>query len=146
LEPLEAVVILSRRPRIVKKWKAIVGPITHLREGIHIALYYVYPGPRSWRVEPHIVVDTSGTLRLRGVYALEGPLALARYRGLRETMLKGVSEGLFPSFHLAAWGAPVMYLEKFSRPDEDASKLLDSLGAWRILKWLESLVIRVEYE
>jgi hypothetical protein len=146
LEASEAVVIIPRRPRIVKKWKAIVGPIIHIGKGLHIALYYVYPGPRSWRVEPHIVVDASETLRLRGVYVLEGPVALAKYRGLREVLMRGVSEGLFPSFHLAPWGAPVMYLERVSKPDEDASKLLDALGAWKALRWLERLSIRVEYE
>ena len=137
---------IPRRPRIVKKWKAIVGPILHLNKGVHIALYYVYPGPRSWRVEPHIVLDASETVKLRGVYIVEGPVALARYRGLREAMLRGVREGLFPSFHLAPWGAPVLYLENASKPDEEAAKLLDSLGAWRVLKWLEKLSIQVEYE
>ncbi len=134
------------RPRIVRDWKAIVGPVRPLGGGLHMALHYVYPGPSSWRVEPHLVIDSSGTLELRGVYVLEGPVALAAHRGLDEAMRRGVSQGLFRSYHLAPWGAPVLYLERISKPDEEATRLLDGLGAWRALKWLEELQVEVRFE
>jgi hypothetical protein len=136
---------LPRRARPVKPWKAVVGPIRPLGEGLHFGLHYVYPGPSSWRVEPHLIIDSSGTLNLRGIYVVEGAVALAKYEGLREAMMSGVSQGVFPRFHLAAWGAPVVYVENVSRPDEEALSLLDTLGAWRALRWLEGLEVIVEY-
>ena len=139
-------IVVARKPRIVKRWKAVVGPVRPLGEGVHVALHYVYIEEGKWRVEPHVAIDSSGTLSLRGVYVLEGQLALARYEGLREAMAEGVSRGLFPTFHLAPWGAPVLFIDRVSRPDEEALEVLDRLGAWRALKWLEGLEVEVTFE
>ncbi|MEB3851518.1 MAG: hypothetical protein LRS49_02900 [Desulfurococcales archaeon] len=146
MSPARILYRIPGRPRPVKPHKGVVGPIRPLGRGIHFMLHYVYPGPGSWRVEPHLVIDPTGSLELRGVYVVEGPVVLARYEGLREAMSGGVAQGVFPRFHLAPWGAPVVYVDSISKPDEDAARLLDSLGAWRALRWMESLEVEVVFE
>ncbi len=136
---------VPKRARPARPWKAVVGPVRPLGKGLHVGLHYVYPGPASWRVEPHLIVDSSGSLELRGIYVVEGPVVLADYEGLREAMSEGVRRGLFPRFHLAPWGAPVVYADRISKPDEEALSLLDRLGAWRALRWLEGLRVEVYF-
>jgi len=129
-------VVVDLKARPIKR-KTIAGPILPLVEpSFKLALSIVAPGPHNWRVEPHLVYDPQRGVPSTGLIEITGNLVLARHEGVEAILLEGLRGRVYPAYHLAPWGLPVLTppLESKTLPS-DLEAALHGLGAWRVEEW-----------
>lgn len=134
--------VVIRKARPIKR-KTVVGPLLRLSTpGTALLLSIVAPSPLNWRVEPHIVWDPEGDLEGDKLSLVTGTLFLARHEGLAELMEEGLKSRVYPSYHLAPWGVPVITEPlTVDEPDEALKVALYELGAWRVHEWAKKELV-----
>jgi len=137
---LARVVIDSFTP--VKR-KTVVGPIISTEpRRTAVMLSVVAPSPMNWRVEPHIVWSREREIEVEeDIKVVTGTVILAKHEGLSE-ILRKAKNTIFPSYHLAAWGMPVLTDPlSIDDPEPELRAALYDLGAWRLLEWAKKELI-----
>ncbi len=138
-------VIINLKQRPIKR-KTILGPIFKINEKIHLMMSIVVPSPQNWRVEPHIVYDPKSEIKYNengSILELSGNVILAKHEGIEELLYKGLEKKIYPSYHLAPWGLPVITPPlEFRTPDKQLEVALYSLDVWKVSEWTLSYFLK----
>ncbi len=138
------IVITKLKQRPIKR-KTILGPIFRLNEKFLFLMSIVVPNPQSWRVEPHIVYNPEESISYKkegSLIEITGNVILAKYEGLEKLLYQGFKDNIFPSYHIAHWGVPVLVPPiEFRFPDEQLTAALYALGVWKVSEWTNKKLI-----
>ena len=123
--------------------KKIAGPYTKIRHHYYLMMSLVVAG-YSYRWEPHLIIDRTGSLSDEGVTSAAGPIVLLEYNGWRKFIDAAKEHGL-NTVHLPRWGFPAVLLFVTETLGEEELVLLDKAGLSKVYGFLRHVkdLIRV---
>ncbi len=134
-------IYINFKERPIKR-KTVLGPLFRLSEKLYLLVSIVVPSPQIWRVEPHIIYDKSNELiSYKGegeIIEITGNVILAKHENVEKLLFEGYKEKIYPSYHLAPWGLPVLVPPLSAKsPEKDFEAALYGLGIWKVVKWVK---------
>lgn len=127
---------------LTNRTKKIAGPYTRVKHHYYLMMSLVVVG-YSYRWEPHLVIDRTGSLKDEGITTIAGPIVLLEYNGWREFLETAREHGL-STVYLPKWGFPAILLFVTDRLGEEELVLIDKAGLSRVSNFLKKLKEHIE--
>lgn len=120
------------------------GPYARIKGHYYILLALRVAG-FSYRWEPHLVIDRTGTLGEEGIVSVAGPVVLLEYNGYDTVMELARGHGI-TTLYLPKWGFPAILLFHVEELGEDDLALLDMAGLSKAKSLLKELKNQLKIE
>lgn len=125
-----------------KRTKKIAGPYIRLKDHYYFMMSLVVAG-YSYRWEPHLVIDRTGSLEDQGLASVAGPIVLLEYKGWRHFREYAKEYGI-NTIYLPRWGFPTILLFITEKLGEEELVLLDKAGLSKVNRFLKNIKNLVE--
>lgn len=117
--------------------KKIAGPYIRIKHHYYLMMSLVVAG-YSYRWEPHLIIDRTGSLKDEGITSIAGPIVLLEYDGWREFLDTAREHGL-RTVYLPRWGFPAILLFVTEGLGEEELVLLDKAGLSKVNNFLRNM-------